>query len=199
MFDEKPDEAISNPFGEDTNAIKEENLTEENTVEENQKEQPVAQNSNNLQEELDDLNNKYLRLMADFDNYRKRQTQERENLLKYGACETLKKIIEVLDTTERAKKSIADLNDPETIKENYDIVFKQLFAALEKCGLEKIETDNKEFDPNLHEAVMQTPSSEHPEHTIISTAQTGYKLGELVLRPALVNVATVAEENGEEK
>ena len=142
-----------------------------------------------LEHELEDTNNKYLRLLADFDNYRKRQAQERESLLKYGAEETLKKIIPVLDNIERAQKSVEELDDPKIIKESYEIVIKNLLETLQKCGLEVIETENKEFDPNLHEAVVQTPASEIPDHTIIGQLQTGYKMGGVVLRPALVNVA----------
>ena len=78
----------------------------------------------------------------------------------------------------------------EKVKESFDLVHKQVFEALKKLGLEIIETEGKEFDPNFHDAVMQTPTSEHPEHTIINELQKGYKMGDKVLRPALVNVAT---------
>ena len=67
---------------------------------------------------------------------------------------------------------------------------KQVVEALTKLGLEVIETEGKEFDPNFHDAVMQTPTSDKPEHTIINELQKGYKMGDKVLRPALVNVAT---------
>jgi molecular chaperone GrpE len=139
--------------------------------------------------EFETLNNQYLRLAADFDNYRKRQAQERESLLKYGAEETLKTFLPVIDTFERAQKSISEMDDPEKIKESIDIIKKQFFEALEKAGLQKIETAGKEFDPNIHEAVMQTPTNDHPDHTIVMELQSGYKLGEKVIRPALVNVA----------
>ena len=72
------------------------------------------------------------------------------------------------------------------------MVHKQTMDVLAKLGLEVIEAEGKEFDPNFHEAVMQTPTSEHPEHTIVNELQKGYKLGDKVLRPSLVNVA-VAE------
>ena len=143
-----------------------------------------------LQEEYDKLNNQYIRLAADFDNYRKRQAQERESLLKYGAEDTLKKLIEVLDNFDRGEKAIQDIEDCEKVKESFNLVYKQLKDALGKVGLETIDCVGQEFDPNFHEAVMQTPTSEHPEHTIIAELQKGYKLGDRVLRPALVNVAT---------
>ena len=146
-----------------------------------------------LQAELDSLNNKYLRLAADFDNFRKRQMSERENLLKYGAEDTLKKIITVLDTFERAKKSVTDMQECDKIKESYDVAVKQLYDTLDKIGLKKIEAKGEEFDPNLHEAVMQTPTNDYPANTVIDELQTGYKLFDKVLRPTFVNVATEGE------
>lgn len=176
---ETSETTVNNPFSEDCIFKEEvEEITEEcdNTIEK-------------MQSEIDKLNNQYLRLAADFDNYRKRQMQEREALLKYGAEDTLKKLIETLDTIDRAVASTEKLEDVKAVKDSYNIVFKQLFDALNKIGLEVIETKDATFDPNLHEAVMQTPTSEYPEHTIIAELQKGYKLGDRVLRPALVNVA----------
>jgi len=195
----------NNPFREenynkeDSAQIKEE--TEEKTAEtpenkedtaEQNKAEAGEENSKEeaLQKELDSLNNKYLRLAADFDNFRKRQMQERESLLKYGAEDTLKKIITVLDTFERAKKSIADMDECEKIKESYDVGIKQLYDTLDKLGLKKIEAKGEIFDPNFHEAVMQTPTDEYEPNTVIDELQTGYQLFDKVLRPAFVNVAT---------
>ena len=172
-------ESGGNPFSDECIPKEEvEEITEEcdNTIEK-------------LKAEIDKLNNQYLRLAADFDNYRKRQMQEREALLKYGAEDTLKKLIETLDTIDRAVASTEKMEDVKAVKDSYNIVFKQLFDALNKIGLEVIETKDATFDPNLHEAVMQTPTSEYPEHTIIAELQKGYKLGDRVLRPSLVNVA----------
>ena len=143
-----------------------------------------------LQEKYDTLNSQYIRLAADFDNYRKRQAQERESLLKYGAENTLKKIIEVLDNFERGEKANESVDDCDKLRESFSLVYKQLVDVLTKAGLEPIEAEGQEFDPNFHEAVMQTPTSEYPEHTIIAVLQKGYKLEDRVLRPALVNVAT---------
>lgn len=143
-----------------------------------------------LQEKYDTLNQQYLRLAADFDNYRKRQEQERESLLKFGTENALKKLIEVLDNFERGEKALENVEDCAKVRECFELVHKQVYTALTKLGLEPIETEGKEFDPNFHDAVMQTPTSEHPEHTIINELQKGYKMGDKVLRPALVNVAT---------
>ena len=158
--------------------------TSENTV--------VSEEVNPLQEKYDTLNNQYIRLAADFDNFRKRNEQEREALLKYGAESTLKKMLEVLDNFERGLKAIETVDDCEKIKECYNLAYKNFTDVLTKAGLETIKAEGEVFDPNFHEAVMQTPSNDVPEHTIIAELQKGYKLGDKVLRPTLVNVATEA-------
>ena len=173
------------------------NTTEKTQEAEENQEVEAQDDTENTETEIDklksdyeNLNNQYIRLAADFDNYRKRQAQERESLLKYGAEDTLKKLIEVLDNFDRGEKAIQDVEDCEKVKESFNLVHKQLTDALQKVGLETINCIGEEFDPNFHEAVMQTPTSEQPEHTIIAELQKGYKLGDRVLRPALVNVAT---------
>ncbi len=145
-----------------------------------------------LQKKYDDLNQQYIRLAADFDNFRKRQEQERENLLKFGTENALKKLIEVLDNFERGKKALESVEDCQQVKDSFDLIHKQTIETLTKLGMEAIETEGQTFDPNFHEAVMRTPTSDYPEHTIINELQKGYKVGEKVLRPALVNVATEA-------
>ena len=199
---------MKNPFSSDKNdenlneevKIDEEKTAEENAETENEEkiensekaaaEEEKKEEVNPLQEKYDTLNNQYIRLAADFDNYRKRQEQEKEALLKYGAESTLKKMIEVLDNFERGLKAIETVEDCEKVKECYNLAYKNFKDVLTKAGLEAIKAEGETFDPNFHEAVMQTPSTEHPEHTIIAELQKGYKLGDKVLRPTLVNVAT---------
>ena len=169
----------------------EEKIADENTEEE-AIEEIVEENQddiNPLQEKYDQLNNQYIRLAADFDNYRKRHEQEKEALLKYGAENTLKKMIEVLDNFERGLKAIETVEDCEKVKECYNLAYKNFTDVLTKAGLEPIKAEGEIFDPNLHDAVMQTPTADKPEHTIIAELQKGYKLGDKVLRPTLVNVA----------
>ncbi len=172
--------AAVNDVNEKSDSVSSEQITEDGEI---------VDEIASLKSELEKVNNQYIRLAADFDNYRKRQQQEREALLKYGAEETLKKMIEALDNIDRAKKSVENVDDANTVKDSYNIVFKQIYDVLEKIGLEVIDTKDKEFDPNWHEAVMQTPTSDYPENTIIAELQKGYKLGDKVLRPSLVNVA----------
>lgn len=164
--------------------------SEENAEEVPEKNEVVEEEVNPLQAKYDELNNQYIRLAADFDNYRKRQAQERESLLKYGAENTVKKLIEVMDNFDRGMKAIESVEDCAKVKECYNLAYKNFKDVLTKIGLEEINAEGEEFDPNLHEAVMQTPTNDKPEHTIIAELQKGYKLGDKVLRPTLVNVAT---------
>ena len=164
----------------------------ENAPENEEKQDDATAELEKVKADYEQLNNQYLRLAADFENFRKRQEVERENLIKYGAADALKKLIEVLDNFDRGEKALEKVEDCQVVKDNFNLLHKQTLDVLAKLGLEQIETEGKEFDPNFHEAVMQTPTSEHPEHTIVNELQKGYKLGDRVLRPSLVNVA-VAE------
>lgn len=182
----------NNPFNNDMDLENKTEQQEEVAQETTEEETPKAEEAQDsgLQEKYNQLNNQYIRLAADFDNYRKRQAQERENLLKYGAEETLKKLIEVLDNFDRGQKAMENVEDCQQVKDSFNLVCKQMKDTLKKIGLEIIETEGKVFDPNFHEAVMQTPTSEHEEGTIINELQKGYKIGDKVLRAALVNVAS---------
>ena len=177
-YSEETKEGEENPFAQENNIEKEESEKIDESV-------AVKR----LEEELETQKSQYIRLAADFDNYRKRQAQEREALLKYGAEDTLTKLLPVLDTIERAQKSFQEMDGPEKIRESFDAIQKQIFDSLEKIGLKKIESVGKEFDPSLHEAVMQTPANETPDHTIIAELQSGYQLHGRTIRPAMVNVA----------
>lgn len=167
-------------------------IKEEETLEEKSSEETVSEEediTNKLKADFENLNNQYIRLAADFDNYRKRQVQEREELLKYGAQECMKKVIEVVDNFDRALTSVEKIDNIDKMKETFYILNKQLTDSLGKLGLEQIKSTGEKFDPNLHEAVMQTPTDEYEEETIIKELQKGYKLGDKVLRPAMVDVA----------
>lgn len=144
---------------------------------------------NKQKEAYEKLNNQYLRLAADFDNYRKRQESEREALIKYGMEQALKKMIEVADNFTRAEKAMEKIEDCEKAKESFSVLHKQFKDSLDKLGLEEIKAEGETFDPNIHEAVMQVPTDEHPEDTVIQEMQKGYKYGEKVLRPAMVSVS----------
>ena len=191
---------MENPFkkaveNENIEEIKVEEALEQDVVENSNEEEiqgvkEEVEEKNEWQEKYETLNNQYIRLAADFDNFRKRQEAERESLLKYGAESTVKKLIEVLDNFDRGIKAIETVEDCEKVKECYNLAYKNFNDVLSKIGLEVIKAEGEQFDPNLHEAVMQTPTDEKPENIIIAELQKGYKLGDKVLRPTLVNVAT---------
>ena len=183
----------NNPFKnaavDDLEKVNEEN-TEQVEEQVEDKKDEIKSEKEDMQQKYDTLNQQYIRLAADFDNYRKRQENERENLLKFGAENALKKMIEVLDNFERGEKALENIDDCQKVKDSFELVHKQTIETLAKLGMEIIETEGKTFDPNFHDAVMQTPTDDYPEHTIINELQKGYKMGDKVLRPSLVNVAT---------
>lgn len=182
-------EKKSNPFKDNVISEEENDIKNEETSE-NVEENAEEKNENSdLQKKFDALNQQYVRLAADFDNYRKRQEQERETLVSYGTEIALTKLIDVLDNFERGQKALENVDDIAKVKESFDLIQKQVYEALNKLGLEEIKAIGEEFDPNFHEAVMQTPTNEHPENTVIAELRKGYKMGDKVLRPAMVNVA----------
>lgn len=199
-YNKNPFKGEKSQKGDEENIMAEDNTEQEvseNTVNEeiqDKENTEIEQNSENseleqLKEKYDVLNNQYIRLAADFDNFRKRQAQERESLIAFGATECLKKVIEVADNFDRAIEMVDKIDNIDKMKETFNVLNKQLTESLTKLGLEQIKCVGEKFDPNLHEAVMQTPTDEYPEETIINEMQKGYKLGDKVLRPAMVSVA----------
>ena len=192
-------EENKNPFHdedkENENVVNEIENNEE-TKEEAQEETVVQQeeSAEDFEKKYEDLNNKYLRLAADFDNFRKRMASERQDLLKYAAADVLAKLTSVLDTFDRAKESLKDIDNCSTVKESYEVAYKQLLDTLKKVGMEEIVALGKEFDPNEHEAITQVPTDEFEEDHVAVVAQKGYKLEDKVIRPALVGVAKKLED-----
>ena len=194
MSKKKEENISNNPFKNDdiediNEAVEQFNNTsaEENVEEQSQEKSSDAENK--LKEDFENLNNQYIRLAADFDNYRKRQESERESLIKFGMEQALKKMIEIADNFSRAEKAMSTIDDCEKAKESFYVLNKQFNDSLSKLGLEEIKAEGEMFDPNLHEAVMQVPTDEKPEETIMQELQKGYKYGEKVLRPSMVSVA----------
>jgi molecular chaperone GrpE len=151
----------------------------------------LQQQMESLQAQLDERTGQFTRLTADFDNFRKRTIKEREALEDKVKCNTISGLLEVVDNFERARSQIKPQGEGEmAIHKSYQGVYKQLVEALKKLGVSPMRCEGKEFDPNLHEAVMREPTSEYPEGTVIEEFVRGYVLGERVLRHAMVKVAT---------
>ncbi len=140
------------------------------------------------EEELKTLYDKLLRTQAEFENYKKRMTKEKNDLMKYANEEIIKEILHTVDNLERAIQHARESNQSESITEGIDIILKQLLKSLERFGVNSFVSIGETFDPNKHEAVIQVESAEHEPNTIMAESQKGYFLRERLLRPALVTV-----------
>lgn len=142
-----------------------------------------------LQKKYDELNDRYLRLMAEFDNYRKRTLKEKMDLTKYAEEDVIKGILPVVDNMERAIKSLESATDLNAVKEGIDLIYKKFLEFLEKRGIKEIEALNKELDTDLHEAVTKFAApSEDLKGKIIDVIEKGYYLHDKVIRYAKVVV-----------
>ncbi len=147
-------------------------------------------------QQADNFKAQYMRIAADFENFRKRTSKEKEEMELRIKCNTVNEILGAVDNFERARLQIKPANDGEmTIHKSYQGVYKQLVEGLKKIGVSAMRPEGEEFDPNLHEAVFQEPTSEYPEGTVIEQVVRGYLLGDKVLRHAMVKVAAAPEED----
>jgi molecular chaperone GrpE len=141
-----------------------------------------------LTAEAEDYKVRYLRAQADFDNFRRRSRQEKEEFATYANVKIMEELLPVLDTFEMAMKS-SDSTDVKTLLTGIDMVYRQLTTALANYGLEQVASVNEPFDPNLHEGIMQVESADHPSGTVVEELRKGYRLKEKVIRPAMVKVS----------
>ena len=190
------EEVLKNEEVMEETAQAEENQQEETAQEEAPAaEQTVEEQLANMLEEAQQMvreeKDKYLRLSAEFDNYRKRTLKEKAELIKNGGEKTLTAILPVLDDFERALKNIEATNDEtKALKEGVELIANKLNKVLGQEGLQKIETEGKDFDVDFHEAIALIPApSEDLKGKILDCVQTGYMLNEKVIRHAKVAVA----------
>jgi len=139
-----------------------------------------------LRRERDALQDRLLRTAAEFDNYRKRMDRERRELADYTAGEAIKDLLPIIDNLERALQASAQ-DDP--LRKGVELIHKQMLEMLRKRGVTPIEALGADFDPNVHEAVTHEESDQHREGEVMEELQRGYKVGERLLRPAMVKVA----------
>jgi len=139
-----------------------------------------------LQEELSQKDELYLRALADFDNYRKRVERDKERMNAERERTILLELLEAIDNFERALPSSSE---PECLEEGLQSLYNQLLRILERHGVIPFESVGETFNPELHEAVLVISTDECPSETIIAEMQRGYKIGDEVLRPARVQVA----------
>lgn len=159
----------------------------EETVEDNVSDINSKLEEKKLKEEVQSINEQYMRLQADYANYRRRTQQEKETIGLFANEKILNDLIPVIDNMERALDACDDKES--TMYQGIDLVYKQLQDTIKKFGVEEIEADNQEFDPNLHLAVMQESVDGIESNKVVMVLQKGYKLGTKVLRPSMVKVS----------
>lgn len=155
----------------------------------------MTQQIESLKAQLEERNTQYMRIGADFENYRKRTSKEKEELDLLVKRNTITELLPVVDNFERARAHLKPQTEGElTIHKSYQGVYKQLVDCLKRLGVSPMRPEGQEFDPNLHEAVMREPTDEHPEGTVLEELVRGYYLGDRVLRHAMVKVAAPKED-----
>ncbi|MDZ5712222.1 nucleotide exchange factor GrpE [Jeotgalibacillus haloalkalitolerans] len=166
-------------------AVEETEETAENAA---QQEKSTEAEAVNWQQQAEEAEDKYLRLRAEFDNYRRRIQKENETLQKYRAQNVVTGILPALDNFERALNIETTNDESASLLKGMQMVHSSLLEALKAEGVEIIESTGQQFDPNLHQAVMQVSEEGYESNTVIEELQKGYKLKDRVIRPSMVKV-----------
>ena len=164
-------------------------VQEEETAKEPEKEEEKdeSKEADPKDKKIEELNAKYMRLMADFQNQKKRFDKEKADIYQYANEKIVKNLLEVLDNFERALEATKDA-DP-SLHDGMELIFKQLMTALENAGVAEIKALGEEFDPNFHNAVMMEETDEYESNKVSGVMQKGYTLNSRVIRPSMVKVA----------
>lgn len=176
-MDEHPVETFDEPDEAEQEAAPEEEKTPE---------EKLADEIEALKKELAEEKEKYLRLDAEYYNYRQRSVKEKAEAYDSALINTVTEILSVVDNFERA---LAAQTEDENFKKGVDMIFRQYLAILDKLGVKEIEAQGQPFDPNLHNAVSQVEDENLGENTVAAVLQKGYILGKKVIRHAMVTVA----------
>lgn len=157
--------------------------SQEESSEQEEKVDPTAK----AQQEAEQWKDKYIRLVAEFDNYKKRTLKEKSELIINGSEKTINAVLPILDDFERALSD--NTEDPNSIKEGFNLIYKKFIETLKKIGVQKIDTDNADFNVDYHEAIAMVPGmGDEKKGKIIDCVQTGYTLNDKVIRHAKVAV-----------
>jgi molecular chaperone GrpE len=138
-----------------------------------------------------EFRDRYLRALADFENFRRRSEREKADFYKYAVTGVMKELLPVLDNFDRALEHV---DEGDEIHKGVLLIYKQLAGVLQRNGLRTIDEANVPFDPNIHEAVVREEDDSVPSHTVVTVMQKGYFLNDRLLRPALVKVAVGGPE-----
>lgn len=182
------EEALKNQETADEAAI--DPKTQEEAEEELSAEEKLNKELADAQKTIEEQHDKYLRLSAEFDNYRKRTLKEKAELIRNGGEKTLTAILPVIDDLERALKTMEASDEAKAMRDGVELIYNKFLKVLHQEGLQKIETEGKEFNTDYHEAIALVPApSEEVKGKILDCVQTGYTLNEKVIRHAKVVVA----------
>lgn len=140
-----------------------------------------------LQQELDETKERLLRLSAEYSNYKRRSEKEKQETYVYAKAETIKELLPVIDNLERALAN--ETKDYDVLKKGVEMTFSNLSAILQKLGIEVFGEPGETFDPNLHNAVMHVEDENYKTGEIVDVFQKGYKIGDKIVRPAMVKSA----------
>ena len=188
---------------EDLTETQDENLDEniDNEKEENLEEEIAQTDDDKSKEEIRGLKEEKIRVLAEMENLRKRFDREKIDSIKYGSVNFARDILSPIDNLERALSAINKEDDhPQSIKnliEGLLMVKKEILNALEKNGITKIDSVNKKFDPNLHQAMMEIEDDNLDEGVVNQEIQTGYMMHDRLLRPAMVGVSKKSKQQSE--
>ncbi len=189
MSEQREHEEFGTEGGQQTTPVAEGTGTDQGKVPEEDLSQKAADQARELQD-------RYLRLVAEFDNYRKRVVRERAELIRTAHEGLLLELLPVVDNLERglaaARSSSDSTQAKEALIEGVEITLRLFRGALEKVGVREIESVGRQFDPTVHHAVEQVQTNDHPESTVVEEVLRGYLLDQKVLRPALVKVSAIA-------
>ena len=168
--------------------VREENTAEETleTVEEN-KEPTMEEKLEEAQKQAKDNLDKYIRQLAEFENFRKRSNSEKTAMYSNGVRDTVEKLLPVIDNFVRAVEAADDKEDP--MYKGVEMILKQFMEILENLGVKEIPSKGEPFDPNVHSAVMHIDDESCDENVVVEVFQKGYTLGDKVIRPSMVKVA----------
>ena len=169
-----------------TEEVQEETASETDAAEEAAEE---VLDPEKLTADLAELNQRFLRTAADFENYKRRTAQEKDDLLKYSNARLMGELLPVLDNFQLALRTPGESQEAQNVIKGVEMIYRQMVQALEQAGMTKIEAVGQPFNPNLHEAIMQVEDDTVPEDTVVEELRAGYMLKERVIRPSMVKVS----------
>lgn len=195
VFDQEANEDVtdneqntSSANTDETTEASQDNLQEDDSQETTENVDPKDEEIQQLKQDVQENEEKYLRLYAEFENYKRRIQKENQTMKAYKAQDVLNDILPTIDNIERALQIEGENEQFQSLKKGVEMIHESLINALKENGLELIETEGHQFDPNVHQAVVQDDNPDFESGEITQELQKGYKLKERVLRPSMVKV-----------